>query len=536
MNHQRPSDRSRNRTLGLLGLLASMIIPSISLVPSRRSLRGRWAVVLAVVLACIALVAPTLTPAASAASPGITFVFDYSENTPGVGFLDPVTGPARRAAVEAAATLYHDLFAAHFSNSATLNIRILSSIDPADGVAYAYSEVVQTPGTFGNGEVIRTKLITGVDQNGTQYDGTVFFDFQPDLHWELDPNASVDDGEVSFYNAMLHEFTHAIGFASMTVGEPRDVFGQGGPGSGSPGTWNKWDQFLTDGTNDVVNHGSFEANQMAFNNTEPFGGYFVGPNAVAANGGPVHLSTQRSHLDDNLFPTALMKSGGVDVGIPGVVNTRVWNNVEVGILTDLGYTPVAPTAGFPSTSVLDTFNRANGKVGSNWEGLTGTDFYKIASNKLDVQLGGPIVWKPSSFGTSQEAFVTLSTIDSKSPSQGLLLKVQTGSVPDTGAITVVYDAKAKAVRVSALRLGAKGAWTLYANQAVIFANNDVLGARARANGKVEIYKNGTLITTVTLNTKDQAFFNAKGGKIGIWSIAASNALFDNFGGGNVTGS
>jgi beta-glucosidase len=44
----------------------------------------------------------------------------------------------------------------------------------------------------------------------------------------------------------------------------------------------------------------------------------------------------------------------------------------------------------------------------------------------------------------------------------------------------------------------------------------------------------TLLATVTLNAADQAFFNAKGGKIGIWTVAASNALFDDFGGGTVT--
>jgi hypothetical protein len=188
---------------------------------------------------------------------------------------------------------------------------------------------------------------------------------------------------------------------------------------------------------------------------------------------------------------------------------------------------------FPTTGVLDTFNRANGSVGSSWEGLTGSNFYKIAGNKLDVQVGGPLVWKPTAFGSSQEAFVTLSTIDSKNPSQGVLLKVQTGSVPNSGAISVVYDAKAKAVRVSALRLGQNGAWTLYANQAATFASGDVLGARAKADGTILIYKNGTQVASVTLNAADGAFFNSKGGKIGIWTVAASNAILDDFGGGTV---
>jgi hypothetical protein len=192
----------------------------------------------------------------------------------------------------------------------------------------------------------------------------------------------------------------------------------------------------------------------------------------------------------------------------------------------------APPA-FPQNGVLDNFNRANGAVGSNWEGLTGTSFYKIASSRLDVQAGGPLVWKPTSFGTSQEAYVTLSTIDSRSPSQGVLLKVQTGAIPQSGAIAVVYDAVARAVRVSTLRVG-DGVWTSYANRAATFANGDRLGAQALANGEVKLYKNGTLIATVTLNAADKTFFNAKGGKIGLWAALASNALFDDFGGGTVT--
>lgn len=182
--------------------------------------------------------------------------------------------------------------------------------------------------------------------------------------------------------------------------------------------------------------------------------------------------------------------------------------------------------------MLDDFNRANGKVGSKWEGLTDTIFYKIVANKLDVQFGGPLVWK-TAFGTSQEAFVTLSTIDKDSPSQGVLLKVQDSTVMDAGAITVVYDAKAKAVRVSALRVGAK-TWTLYSNKAATFANDDVLGGRVFANGAVEVTKNGTVVATVTLNNADQKFFNSKGGRIGIWTAAAPNAVLDDFGGGTVT--
>jgi hypothetical protein len=172
-------------------------------------------------------------------------------------------------------------------------------------------------------------------------------------------------------------------------------------------------------------------------------------------------------------------------------------------------------------------------VGSRWEGLTGTTFYRVVANKLDVQAGGPLLWKTASFGTAQEAFVTLSTIDARSSAQGVLLKVQSGKSLHAGAISVVYDASARAVRVSTVRLGRNGAWTLYARRAVTFARGDVLGARVTANGTVRIYKNGALVATVSLSAADQAFFNGRGGKIGIWMGAARNAVLDNFGGGSV---
>lgn len=185
------------------------------------------------------------------------------------------------------------------------------------------------------------------------------------------------------------------------------------------------------------------------------------------------------------------------------------------------------------TTVLDTFNRADGNVGSNWRGATDPTFYRIASNRLDVQAGGPIFWNPAAFGTNQAAFVTLSTVDTKGPSQGVLLKVQSGTVPDAGAISIVYDAAAKAVRVSTLRLGAL-AWTSYGSTAVLFTNGDKLGACAKANGEIRVYKNDTVVKTVTLSAADQGFFNAKGGKVGVWSLLAPQAFLDNFGGATIT--
>jgi len=62
-------------------------------------------------------------------------------------------------------------------------------------------------------------------------------------------------------------------------------------------------------------------------------------------------------------------------------------------------------------------------------------------------------------------------------------------------------------------------------------SGDRLGARVRADGSVRLYKNAMLLGTVTLSAADQAFFNGRGGKIGVGAIGASNAYLDDFGGG-----
>jgi hypothetical protein len=157
--------------------------------------------------------------------------------------------------------------------------------------------------------------------------------------------------------------------------------------------------------------------------------------------------------------------------------------------------------------------------------------YKVYQQKLHVELGGIMLWKPTSFGINQEAYITITKIDTSSPSQGLLLKAQPGPCPESGVIAVVYDAVAKSVRISTFRLGEPN-WTIYANRSATFSSGDRLLARVYATGELKIYKNGSLLTTITLTNADKQFFNTKGGKISVWGIAAPNAVYDDFGGGN----
>src|SRR5262249_23047029 len=85
------------------------------------------------------------------------------------------------------------------------------------------------------------------------------------------------------------------------------------------------------------------------------------------------------------------------------------NDNPLGSLISLATVSPLPSGTFPTTGVLDTFNRADGGIGSDW--VVSPGGYSIASNQLHVGSGGPIYWNPTSFGADQEAFVTLSDIN-----------------------------------------------------------------------------------------------------------------------------
>ncbi len=191
-------------------------------------------------------------------------------------------------------------------------------------------------------------------------------------------------------------------------------------------------------------------------------------------------------------------------------------------------TPTPTSAGFPTTNVLDNFDRGNGSLGGNWSGDTAG--YSVASNRLDVGAGEDIYWNVSAWGANQEAFVTLTTIDPNGGEQDLLLKSQSSSDWSAGVLEVWYDAANGRVQV----------WTYTEAQnwvqrggdiAVTFANGEQLGARATADGQVKVYRNGTLLATRDVTGWP---YYAEGGYIGLWYINAGNAVLDDFGGGTAT--
>ncbi len=190
-------------------------------------------------------------------------------------------------------------------------------------------------------------------------------------------------------------------------------------------------------------------------------------------------------------------------------------------------TSTSSTGGFPSTGLLDMFNRANGAIGSSWSGKTGG--YAVSSNQLSIGTGGELFWSASSFGTSQEVFVTFNAVDPAAAEQDLLLKSQSATGWTSGVIEVWYQAASHRVQVWTYS-PAQGWVQRGADIAVTFANGDQFGARSTANGSVEVFRNGVLVGSRDASAWS---FSGTGGYIGLWFITAPNTLLDNFGGGTL---
>ena len=188
-------------------------------------------------------------------------------------------------------------------------------------------------------------------------------------------------------------------------------------------------------------------------------------------------------------------------------------------------TPVS--SGFPVTGVLDTFNRADGVIGTNWTGDKSS--YQITANQLVAASSGMIFWNSSSFGPEQEAYVTFANIDAAATNMDLLLKSQT--ITKESFLEIGYNPLKKIIQVVSYTK-AQGYVTYGATIPVTFSNGDQLGARVSAEGKVNIYKNG-----IFMGMRDVTAwpYYASGGYVGIlsWGGSPNNTIYDNFGGGTL---
>jgi len=152
-------------------------------------------------------------------------------------------------------------------------------------------------------------------------------------------------------------------------------------------------------------------------------------------------------------------------------------------------------------------------------------------HQLDVRGVGAILWKAQSFGKDQEVFVTLAKVDPFGREINLLLKAQSPTNWGDGVIEVSYNAIDDHVQILTYTF-AQDWKQCGANIPVTFVDGDKFGAKAKADGTVEVYRNGSLIGSCNVSASYPHFAN--GGYIGLWFLDASNSVADDFGGGTIT--
>lgn len=230
---------------------------------------------------------------------------------------------------------------------------------------------------------------------------------------------------------------------------------------------------------------------------------------------------------------------------------------------------------FPLVStVIDNFNRTT--FGNNWRG---NGSYGIFNNsEADVTGNGYRYWCGSSsggntctgnaasiFGANQEAYYTLTKVVASATEQDVLLKIAglgtTNPGNSTSMIEIQYNASTNPDQIlvntycGSSVSGCTGGgnprqgWHTQATFSVAngyFINGDVLGARALADGTVNVYRirggTVTLIGSANITAGTSGWpttLAADGGRLGVWFIrpgnlaAPNDVRFDNFSGGTL---
>ncbi|MEO5617015.1 MAG: PQQ-dependent sugar dehydrogenase [Candidatus Eisenbacteria bacterium] len=188
----------------------------------------------------------------------------------------------------------------------------------------------------------------------------------------------------------------------------------------------------------------------------------------------------------------------------------------------------SPLTTFPSTPVLDDFNRPNAPLTTPWvsdvEGLAVQDGALVQTSGY----GFPI-WDGTVFGPDQEAYITIKTLaGSPASERDLVLKAQ-GITNNAAHIEIRYDATVNQVAVGTYDPGT--GWLAHgAPIPASYAAGDRLGCRAYGNGTVEVYQNSTKVGTRAIVGWP---YVASGGRVGLTLDAVNRGSLDDFGGGDV---
>lgn len=228
------------------------------------------------------------------------------------------------------------------------------------------------------------------------------------------------------------------------------------------------------------------------------------------------------------------------VGFPGSALTRLGATAVCPVPADaIGRVPVrlivtdsggrADTASasvLVGAGVLDRFNRANGPPGPAW--LGSQDVFAVRNQGLGFMgTAGYLIWNSPPFAPNQEAWMDFDSLSATAPEHDLLLKVQ-GPTWTAGAVQVSWSAPLRQVVLNTYSPGA--GWTRRGGpwRNIEFVPGDRFGARAWADGRVVVLRNGRPVAEGSLCAWAPY---ANGGRIGIIFSGATATRVARFGGG-----
>jgi hypothetical protein len=233
-------------------------------------------------------------------------------------------------------------------------------------------------------------------------------------------------------------------------------------------------------------------------------------------------------------------------------NTVRWTNVTAAGATGIGVTlgsddhciagvafSELETDTFPTTSVLDDFNRANEgpPPSANWAtdqyglGLAG---FQVTSNQLDASNNNATAyWSASTFGPDCECYVTLTTWTFASNDVDLVARLQGGvgtSAVDGYTVKSTSVSGASNDTIKIMRLDNASNTQLGATITLELANGDGLGMECDGTSISAYYKpsGGSWIRA---DSRTDAT-HAGAGNLGIFT-GNTGAVFDDFGGGTI---
>jgi len=294
----------------------------------------------------------TPKPAAAAAQPSqqpsakVTFEFDY---TKGAEYWTP---ELRAGLEEAANTLAATYFIV--DKPVTLTYTVTGVKDPDKLASAGSNEMNENPGF--NTVVVQEKLMSGLDLNGPEADGSVDFSFSEP--WSAQPKPRPSEYDLT--STAMHELLHSFGWLSFTQY----------PLSDAQKEWSVYDSFIVNEYGTPAIGPDYTADKALYPNFIGWNGglYFGGANAVAGYGGklvPLFTPTEWeggssvSHLDDYTFTREngnFQMMTSADRKGPG---PKTLTAIEQGVLADIGLNvrfqdpaPYAPVYGMTFAGFL----------------------------------------------------------------------------------------------------------------------------------------------------------------------------------------